>query len=54
MVIGLDKFPLHFSSLAISFLLVNPPLADIAPPTLANGIDIENTRFCRVRRMGGW
>ena len=32
-----------FSWLAISFLLVNPPLADIAPPTLANGIDIENT-----------
>jgi len=30
-----------FSWLAISFLLVNPPLADIAPPTLANGIDIE-------------
>ena len=32
-----------FSWLAISFLLVNPPLADIAPPTLADGIDIENT-----------
>ena len=29
--------------LAISFLLVNPPLADIAPPTLANGIDVQNT-----------
>ena len=32
-----------FSWLAISFLLVNPPLADIAPPTLADGIDIQNT-----------
>ena len=32
-----------FSWLAISFLLVNPPLADIAPPTLANGIDIQDT-----------
>ena len=32
-----------FSWLAISFLLVNPPLADIAPPTLANGIDVQNT-----------
>jgi len=29
-----------FSWLAITFLLVNPPLADIAPPTLASGIDI--------------
>lgn len=29
-----------FSWLAISFLLVNPPLADLAPPTLASGIDI--------------
>jgi hypothetical protein len=27
--------------LALSFLLLNPPLADIAPPTLASGIDIE-------------
>ena len=32
-----------FSWLAISFLLVNPPLADIAPPTLADGIDVQNT-----------
>lgn len=32
-----------FSWLAISFLLVNPPLADIAPPTLANGIDVQST-----------
>ena len=32
-----------FSWLAISFLLVNPPLADIAPPTLADGIDIQDT-----------
>ena len=32
-----------FSWLAITFLLVNPPLADIAPPTLADGIDIEET-----------
>jgi hypothetical protein len=30
-----------FSWLALSFLLLNPPLADIAPPTLASGIDIE-------------
>ena len=32
-----------FSWLAITFLLVNPPLADIAPPTLADGIDVQNT-----------
>ena len=32
-----------FSWLAISFLLVNPPLADIAPPTLADGIDVQDT-----------
>jgi hypothetical protein len=32
-----------FTWLAISFLLVNPPLADIAPPTLAGGIDIAET-----------
>jgi hypothetical protein len=32
-----------FTWLAISFLLVNPPLADIAPPTLAGGIDIADT-----------
>lgn len=31
-----------FSWLAISFLLVNPPLADIAPPTLAGGLDIAD------------
>tara|TARA_B100001778_G_scaffold49885_1_gene37114 strand:- start:832 stop:1719 length:888 start_codon:yes stop_codon:yes gene_type:complete len=32
-----------FSWLAITFLLVNPPLADIAPPTLADGIDVQDT-----------
>ena len=32
-----------FSWLAISFLLVNPPLADIAAPTLVDKIDVENT-----------
>jgi hypothetical protein len=29
--------------LAFSFIVSNPPLADIAPPTLAGGIDIEQT-----------
>ena len=32
-----------FTWLALSFILSNPPLADIAPPTLAGGIDIEQT-----------
>jgi len=32
-----------FTWLAFSFILSNPPLADIAPPTLAGGIDIEQT-----------
>ena len=32
-----------FSWLALSFALVNPPLADIAPPTTAGGLDIELT-----------
>lgn len=32
-----------FTWLALSFLLVNPPMADIAPPTLAGGLDIEQT-----------
>jgi hypothetical protein len=32
-----------FSWLALSFLLLNPPLADIASPTLASGIDIEGS-----------
>ena len=32
-----------FSWLALSFALVNPPLADIAPPTTAGGLDIEVT-----------
>ena len=27
----------------MSFIVSNPPLADIAPPTLAGGIDIEQT-----------
>ena len=36
------SFLFLFSWLALSFLLLNPPLADIAPPTLASGIDIEN------------
>ena len=30
-----------FTWLAFSFIVSNPPLADIAPPTLAGGIDIE-------------
>lgn len=38
-----SSFLFLFSWLALSFLLLNPPLADIAPPTLASGIDIENT-----------
>ncbi|MCP4973828.1 MAG: hypothetical protein GY914_09175, partial [Prochlorococcus sp.] len=29
--------------IAISFILSNPPLADIAPPTLADGIDVADT-----------
>jgi len=37
-----SSFLFLFSWLALSFLLLNPPLADIAPPTLASGIDIEN------------
>jgi hypothetical protein len=32
-----------FSWLALSFALVNPPIADIAPPTTAGGLDIEVT-----------
>ncbi len=32
-----------FTWLALSFILVNPPLADIAAPHLAGGIDIEAT-----------
>ena len=32
-----------FTWLAFSFIVSNPPLADIAPPTLAGGIDIEQT-----------
>ena len=32
-----------FSWLAISFILVNPPLADIASPTLSGGLDIADT-----------
>ena len=32
-----------FTWLALSFIISNPPLADIAPPTLAGGIDIEQT-----------
>ena len=32
-----------FTWLALSFIVSNPPLADIAPPTLAGGIDIEQT-----------
>jgi cyclophilin family peptidyl-prolyl cis-trans isomerase len=36
-----SSFLFLFSWLALSFLLLNPPLADIASPTLASGIDIE-------------
>ena len=32
-----------FTWLAFSFIVSNPPLADIAQPTLAGGIDIEQT-----------
>jgi len=32
-----------FTWLALSFAIVNPPLADIAPPHVADGIDIEFT-----------
>ena len=32
-----------FTWLALSFAIVNPPLADIAPPHVADGIDIEYT-----------
>ena len=43
-----------FTWLAISFLLVNPPLADIAPPTLAGGIDIAETEgVVDVSLVGG-
>ena len=31
-----------FSWLALSFILLNPPIADIAPPTIASGIDIQD------------
>ncbi|MFQ3344194.1 MAG: hypothetical protein ACKVI6_05105 [Candidatus Poseidoniales archaeon] len=31
-----------FSWLALSFILLNPPLADIASPTVASGIDIQD------------
>ena len=30
-----------FSWLALTFVLSNPPLSDIAPPTTSNGIDIQ-------------
>jgi hypothetical protein len=31
-----------FSWLALTFVLSNPPLSDIAPPTTSNGIDIQD------------
>ena len=31
-----------FSWLALSFILLNPPMADIAAPTIASGIDIQD------------
>jgi len=34
-------FLYFFSFIALSFILVNPPLGDIAPPTIAGGLDIE-------------
>ena len=34
-------FLYFFSFIALSFLLANPPLGDIAAPAIANGIDIE-------------
>ena len=36
-------FLFFFTFIAISFILSNPPLADIAPPTLADGIDVADT-----------
>ena len=32
-----------FTWLALSFIVANPPLADVAAPTLAGGLDIEET-----------
>ena len=37
------SFLFIFTWLAISFILVNPPYADIAPPTFAGGLDVEVT-----------
>ena len=34
-------FLYFFSFIALSFILVNPPLGDIAAPTVAGGLDIE-------------
>jgi len=34
-------FLYFFSFIALSFILVNPPLGDIAAPTLSGGLDIE-------------
>ena len=43
-----------FSWLALSFALVNPPLADIAAPTLSGGLDIEVTEgVVDVKWSGG-
>ncbi|MFL2956115.1 MAG: hypothetical protein ACJZ39_01460 [Candidatus Thalassarchaeaceae archaeon] len=36
-------FLFFFTFIAIAFILSNPPLADIAPPTFAGGIDIAET-----------
>ncbi|MDP7003170.1 MAG: hypothetical protein QF911_06375 [Candidatus Thalassarchaeaceae archaeon] len=48
------SFLYFFSFLALSFILANPPLADIAAPTLAGGLDIEtNDDVVDTRWSGG-
>ena len=48
------SFLYFFSFLALSFILANPPLADIAAPTLSGGLDIEtNEAVVDTRWSGG-
>ncbi len=48
------SFLYFFSFLALSFILANPPLADIAAPTLSGGLDIEtNDDVVDTRWSGG-
>jgi len=48
------SFLYFFSFIALSFVLANPPLADVAAPTLAGGLDIEtNDAVVDTRWSGG-